>query len=196
MVFFPNVCFFKSRFQIKSLFSLSYCRGEVSIFGLRCTMKKKYLQLILLSILLFVLLMFMQSCSDNSLQPSGDYISGWVTFSDTNFLKGGYYAISMYENKSNPFSSMPLESDSLPMKKYRNGRMVYYRFTYEGSGSYYFGVTWIQIPLNPNVRPPVLATLGCDTNINCNDHEIIMFPNFTGANYNIFSWTDTTKRLY
>ena len=159
-------------------------------------MKKNYFQLLILSILLFVLLLFMQSCSDNSFQPSGDYISGWVIFNDTNFIRGGYYAISMYENNSNPFSYMPLRSDSLPMKKYGTGNMIYYRFTNNDNGHYYFGVTWIQSPPVQNQRPPVLGTLGCDTNSNCSDHLLIAFPNFTGANYNIVSWTDTTKRLY
>ena len=159
-------------------------------------MKKKYLQLILLLIIFSVLLLFTQSCSDNSFQPSGDYISGWITFNDTNFVRGGYYAISMYANKSSPFDTLPLRSDSLNMKVYGNGRQVYYRFTNEINGAYYFAVTWIQTPVIPSVRPPVLGTLGCDTNVNCRDHEIIMFPNFSGASYNILCWTDTTKRIY
>lgn len=138
----------------------------------------------------------MQSCTDNTYQPSGDYISGWVTFKDTNFVKGGYYAISMYENKSNPFNSMPIKSDSLHLKDIRGGRDVYYRFTNSNSGSYYFGVTWIKLPEDPNFKPIVLGTLGCDTVPNCGNNEIIMFPNFTGASYNIFTWTDTTRRLY
>jgi hypothetical protein len=159
-------------------------------------MKKQYLQLILLSILLIVLLMFIQSCSDNTFQPSGDYISGWVIFKDTNFVRGGYYAISMYENTSDPFNTMPIRSDSLPMKVFGNGDRVYYRFTYSGNGSYYFGVTWVRSPLGPYFKPIVLGTLGCDTIPNCGSDEIITFPNFSGANYNIICWTDTTRRLY
>ena len=159
-------------------------------------LRKKYLHLILIPVIIFVVLIFAQSCSDNSLQPSGDYISGWIGFKDTNFVRGGYYAISMYANKPNPFDTLPIRSDSLPMKVYGNGKQVYYRFTCMDKGAYYFGVTWIKSPPVPNLKPPVLGTLGCDTNYNCTDHLIVMFPNFTGASYNIISWTDTTRRLY
>jgi hypothetical protein len=159
-------------------------------------MKSKYLNIIIYAILFLSLLYFVQSCTDMGYQPSGDYISGWVTFSDTNFLAGGYYAISMYKNKSNPFDTLPIKSDSIPMKTTGNGKHAYYRITTVNSGSYYFAVTWIRSALGPNVKPPVVGTLGCDTTINCSSFTLITFPNFSGADFNIFSWTDTTKRVY
>jgi hypothetical protein len=159
-------------------------------------MKKKYLNIILYAILFLSLLYLVQSCDDMSYQPSGDYISGWVTFSDTNFIHGGYYAISMYPKKSYPFDTLPIRSDSLPMKQYGNGRQSYYRFSCTDNGSYYFGITWINSVLGPNHRPPVLGTLGCDTTSNCTSFKLITFPNFSGADFNIFCWTDTSKRIY
>jgi hypothetical protein len=159
-------------------------------------MKNKFLNIILYAILFLSLLYLVESCDDMSYQPSGNYISGWVTFSDTNFVRGGHYAISMYANKPNPFDTIPIRSDSLPMKVYGNGRQVYYRFNCNDKASYYFGITWINSNVGPNIRPPGMGTLGCDTSSNCNSYELITFPNFSGADYNIFCWTDTTKRVF
>ncbi len=158
-------------------------------------MKTKLLRSILFLLVLPLIIYSLQSCGDMAFQPSGDYISGYVIFKDTNLLKGGYYAISMYRNKSNPYDTMPLRSDSLKIEHGKTS-LVYYRVGNVQSGNYFFGVTWIKSPPEPYVKPPVLGILGCDTNINCRDYEVITFPNFSGKNYNILSFTDTTKRMY
>lgn len=155
-------------------------------------MKQKSFGLFLLALIFILLLFSLQSCTDMGYQPSGDYISGWAIIMDTNLTPGGYYAISMYANKSNPFDTLPLRSDSLKLENYRS----YFRVGGVPNGSYFFAVTWIQYPLQPGIRPPVLGTWKCDTTHNCTNHEVITFPNFSGANYNILAWADTSKRLY
>lgn len=158
-------------------------------------MKTRFLQILLYVLVLPLIIYLVQSCGDMGFQPPGDYISGYVIFKDTNLLPGGYYAISMYKNKSNPYDTMPIRSDSLkidPKKLYAE----YYRVDNVPSGNYFFAVTWIRSPLEPYIKPPVLGTLGCDTNINCRDYELITFPNFSGKNYNIITYTDTAKKLY
>jgi hypothetical protein len=158
-------------------------------------MKTNFLRLILFLLVLPLILYSLQSCGDMGFQPSGEYISGYAIFNDSNLMHGGYYAISVYKNRANPFDTMPIRSDSLkitPGKAY----LVYYRVEGLPSGDYYFGVTWIKSPPEPYLRPPVLGTLGCDTNISCRDYEIVTYPNFSGKNYNIVAFSDTTKRLF
>ncbi len=158
-------------------------------------MDKKSLKLFFLAAILLMLLFSIQSCTDMGYQPSGDYISGWVMIYDTNLIPGGYYAISMYANKSNPFDTLPIKSDSLKLERDYNIYKCYYRINNNINGSYYFAVTWIEYPVQQYDKLPVLGTRGCDTNKDCTNHELISFPNFTGANYNIISWADTAKNL-
>jgi hypothetical protein len=136
-----------------------------------------------------------QGCDDSSVQDSGDHINGYVTFTDTSLIGGGYYAISMYKNRANPFDTLPLRSDSLTLSKDGNRYKSFFKFSGVSSGQYYFGVTWIKYPVNPALKPPVLGTRGCDTNHNCNSHILISFPNYSYEDCNILSWTDTTKKL-
>lgn len=158
-------------------------------------MKQKTLYFLPLSLLFIMLSFSFESCTDMGYQPPGDYISGWAIVIDTNLLPGGYYAISMYQNKANAFDTLPLRSDSLKLVKDYNSYRSYFRFSSAPKGSYYFAVTWIAYPVPQHDKFPVLGTWRCDTNRNCTNHELISFPNFTGANYNIFCWADTSYKL-
>ncbi|MGH2574665.1 MAG: hypothetical protein ACRDFC_03085 [Ignavibacteria bacterium] len=160
-------------------------------------MKKKIIGNLILPFLL-VLWMLIQSCGEAGYQPQGDYISGHVFFSDTNLItSGGYYAVSVYEDQAQPYTYFPLKSDSIDVSNYSQLGSVYYRGSPPAvPGTYYFAVTWVRSPYDPNYRPPVLGTLGCDTLRSCTTYSRIAFPNFTGANYNILAWSDTTRRLY
>lgn len=158
-------------------------------------MDKKSINTFLLALIFLLLLLSLQSCSDMAYQPSGDYVSGWVTIADTNLLTGGYYAISVFANKPGAFDTLPLKSDSLNLVRYTYDYKSYFRVSGVPSGSYYFAVTWIDYPLQPLNILPVLGTRGCDTSRSCTNHELIPYPNFTGASYNILSWADTSKRL-
>ena len=128
-------------------------------------------------------------------QPEGDHVIGWIAFWDTNVVPGGYYAVSIYRNKSNPFDTLPVRSDSLGMVKYDTYYQVKYRLDNVPSGNYFVAVTWIMSPVVPGLKPPVLGTLGCDTVHGCTDHEIVAFPNYTGKSYNFLSRADTSQKL-
>jgi hypothetical protein len=158
-------------------------------------MRNKFYWLIpILLILPFISFLFL-SCDDSSTQPKGDDVSGYVTFTDTLLIAGGYYAISRYANKPNPFDTLPLSNLQLSMTKVGNVYKDYFKMTGIPSGKYYFAVTWIKTPENPNLKPPVLGTRGCDTNRLCTSHKLVEFPNYSYEDCNILSWTDTTKRL-
>ncbi len=158
-------------------------------------MKKNIYSLILFIIVLSSFCYFTSGCDDAGIQDSGDHVTGYVTFTDTNLCKGGYYAISMYRNKTNPFDTLPLRSDSLTMTKQQNLYKCYYKFSGVTSGSYYFAVTFIRTPFNPNRLVPVLGSRGCDTNHSCTAHILVAFPNHSYEDCNILSWTDTLKKL-
>ncbi len=128
-------------------------------------------------------------------QPEGDHVIGWIAFWDTNVVSGGYYAVSIYRNKANPFDTLPLRSDSLAMTDYGVYFQTKYRLDYVPSGDYFIAVTWIKSPVEPYLIPPVLGTLGCDTVHGCTDHEIVAFPNYTGKAYNFLSRVDTSQKL-
>jgi hypothetical protein len=158
-------------------------------------MRNKFYRLIPIILLLPFISYFFQSCDDSSTQPEGDYIVGYVTFTDTNLVAGGYYAISRFANRQNPFNTLPLKSDSLVMTKVGNVYKDYFKMSGVPSGSYYFAVTWIKYPIIPNLVPAVLGTRGCDTNHQCTSHKLIMFPYYSYEDCNILSWTNPAKRL-
>jgi hypothetical protein len=137
---------------------------------------------------------FMLGCDEPTYQPQGDYISGYVNFVDTNLvLCNSYYCVSIYRNKSQPFDTLPVTKDSLEIRTNGSQRYGYYRVQNSIKGAYYVAVNWVCILSN---RHYVMGTLGCDTAYSCTNHELIAFPNFTGASYDILSWADTSKRLY
>jgi len=158
-------------------------------------MKKKITSAILFFIILPSLFYFAGGCDDSGVEEKGDHVTGYVTFTDTNLTQNGYYAISMFENKSNPFYSKPLRSDALTMTKNGNQYKCYYKFSGVASGSYYFAVTFNRTPIDTVRVPPVLGTWGCDNNPNCTAHKLVVFPNYSYEDCNILSWTDTLKRL-
>jgi hypothetical protein len=136
-------------------------------------------------------------CDEPTFQPPGDYISGYVFFVDTNFILGdGYYAVSLYRHKPQPFDTLPVSSDSIEMKKSISFSYAYYRVSSGYGGVYYVAVNWICIVDSFRTTYPVLGTLGCDTTRGCTEHQLIEFPNYTGASYDFKSWADTSKRLY
>jgi hypothetical protein len=110
-------------------------------------------------------------------------------------VPGGYYAVSIYRNKPNPFDTLPLRSDSLAMLDYAAYYQARYRLDNVPSGNYFIAVTWIRTPFVPYIVPPVLGTLGCDTVHGCTDNDIVAFPNYTGASYNFMSRVDTSQKL-
>ncbi len=148
---------------------------------------------------MFFVLIYIAAC-DSPMEPgrSGDKLSGYVSTMDSNLvLNGGFYSVSIFNaDLPNPFTQIPVRTDSLNMKK----RDYIYDtpFTMEGvpDGRYYIAATWSVYPRNPNEVPIVLGTYGCDTASNCSNHILVVYPNYDGQFRNLLSWTDLGKRLF
>jgi hypothetical protein len=150
------------------------------------------------SVLLFA--SFLISCDSLiDLNPPGDSISGYIMYhSDTSFAYNtGYYAVSLYGDSTYPFNRLPFRSDSLKNIKW-DGTGYSCTFDLSGipAGKFYVASTWIRYPRQPGDTPVVLGTYGCDTLYNCTASKRISFPYFTGNWINIWSWADTSKKLY
>ncbi|MGH2574606.1 MAG: hypothetical protein ACRDFC_02790 [Ignavibacteria bacterium] len=159
-------------------------------------MKKLHRNLIYLSTLFFIIILS-KGCGEESLTPTGEDISGIVTFTDTNLITtGGYYAVSVYADQNLPFDTNPIRSDSLAITRSGNIYSSYYRIGGLAAGRYYIGTSWIRRPYIQSLLTPALGTYGCDTNHSCSAHIRIEFPSFAGTgNVNFLSWTDTLKKL-
>lgn len=134
------------------------------------------------------------SCDEGGVfQPKGNYISGYVIFADTNYISGGgRYSVALYPLENPLFSSSPICSNLLVT---REENFNYFRITLEGETKVMLAVVW-EFDSTIHRRPIILATYGCDTTHGCTTHKIVEFPNFTGLNYNMVSWADTSKRLF
>lgn len=137
-------------------------------------------------------LLLLQACDDTTFQPKGDYISGYVVFADTNVVHSGYYEVGLYQIQNEPFSCLPIKSEIIEMKA---SGSCYYRINCDCSGNYYAAVFWVENTYGL-ANPIVLGSYGCDTTHNCAHPQPIAFPNFTGANYTILCWADTSKRIH
>jgi len=147
-----------------------------------------------LSILAIISTIFLiQSCGeDSSMQPQGNYISGYAAFVDTNYIhSGGEYSIALYSSSASPLNSTPIVVTPISMS---GTNPFYYRIHWDGTGACYAAIVWMR-NTGSNELPIVLGTYGCDTSHTCNSNQTISFPNFSGANYNIICWADTTHGL-
>jgi hypothetical protein len=157
------------------------------------------LLIVIPSIILLVIVLSVVSCdTPTDLNPPGDAFAGYVYFIDTNFTySNGFYAIAVYKEGDNPFTSKPLKIDSLSDIELVGSRyQSAYKIHDMPTGKYFIASTWIKYPVEENCNPIVLGTYGCDTSYTCTSHRKLVFPNFTGNFINIYSWADTSKRLY
>jgi hypothetical protein len=145
------------------------------------------------SVFLFLALI-LQSCDDNiTFQPKGNYVSGYVFFADTHFVEGnGNYAVALYPVECPAFSSKPLCTQYIDTKE---ANYTYFRVSWEGEAKLMLAVVW-KFDSTIHRRPLILGTYGCDTTHGCSTHKLIEFPNFTGYDFNIISWADTSKKLF
>ena len=126
------------------------------------------------------------------MQPKGDYISGHLSFVDTNFTKtGGHYAVALYPDQNSYYLGNPIISQSVTPDA--SNPCSYYRIYWEGQGSCIVSAVWVS-DSNKTV-PLVLGAFGCDTSRTCESPHPISFPNYTGADYLFKCWADTTKKL-
>jgi hypothetical protein len=135
---------------------------------------------------------FLQSC-DTGVQSKGDSVSGNIIFADSSFShSNGYYAVALYTNQHSPFISVPIKTIALDVNA---TKPIHYTMQWGGGGYYFNAVVWINNNAGTNTVPMVLGTYGCDTSHSCIYSTEISFPNYTGHNFDILCWADTTKKL-
>jgi hypothetical protein len=152
------------------------------------------MKIFLNSSLILLLSAFLFNACDMSadMQPKGNYISGHLSFIDTNFAKsGGHYAIGLYLNQTSPFLYKPAYTQVINPDILNTS--LYYRIICDGQGSYIVSAIWMNDSCNE--VPEVLGTFGCDTSRTCTSPDLISFPNYTGADYLFSCWADTCKKL-
>ncbi len=131
-----------------------------------------FLAIVLISLLVF-------NCGDDIVNAPQDFISGTITYLDTNLnYSGGYYTVSIYGDSSSPFSHTPIRTDSLAVTKSGGVASAYYKITGLASGNYYIGSTWKN---SSNGNLTLYGVYGCDQNINCSSPTKITFPNYAGT---------------
>jgi len=138
-------------------------------------------------------MLLLQAC--NTSTPTGNqgnFITGYITFVDSNFTQGGgRYTIALYNFEFPPFASKPAKTEYLRMEK---KDLASYKIYWDGDRRFYIAVAWVSSEDTAR-KPLVLGTLGCDTNHHCGKHVLIYFPNY-GSNYNFMSWADTAQKLF
>ncbi len=152
------------------------------------------MKIIVFALLVLLIVTSFSSCSTPSdPNPPGDSFAGIVTFTDSNLIRtGGYYAVSIYKDTANPFTTYPLRNDSITITIVNHSTSSTYEISGIGTGNYFVGVTWVR---SSDGKPILLGILGCDTSRTCTNYTKLIFPNFEGVSRNILSWTDTLKRL-
>ena len=151
------------------------------------TINLKYALIICLSA--FIL----QACSNTSpTQSGGSYITGNITFVDTNFtIGGGQYTVALFKHEWPLFSTKPVKTEVLQMV---NKQLATYKISWDGDARFYVAVAWVSYNDTTYV-PPVLGTYGCDTTHFCDKNKLVYFPNYSGS-YNFMSWADTSMRMF
>jgi hypothetical protein len=70
------------------------------------------------------------SCDSPVTYPKGDTFAGYILFTDSSFIPNGYYTISLFRDKTFPFDTLPVKTNSLVIKygEYADFRYgAYYR---------------------------------------------------------------------
>jgi len=142
-------------------------------------MFKKFYATIIFSAAAFLSVFFL-TCGDDSVNAPQDFISGTITFVDTNILHNNnyYYAVSIFGDSTNPFTHRPVESDSLTINISGGTASAYYKVTGLASGNYYVGCTYNN---RTNGNFSVMGELGCGENIGCSTPTKITVPNYAGT---------------
>lgn len=141
-------------------------------------MKKKSLKHFFI-FLVFLIVLLLQKCGvDDSSGLQQDFVSGTVTYTDSNFyFNGFYYAVSVYGDSTNPFSHSPITSDSVQINLQSNPKTAYYKISGLANGNYYIASTWMTS--NKTVYK-ILGSYGCDTVPNCSNLIKVTVPSYAG----------------
>jgi hypothetical protein len=137
-----------------------------------------------------IAVLFIYSGCGEEINAPQDFVSGTITFNDSNLnYNGRYYAVSLFTDVSNPFSRQPVRSDSLAIVTSNGVTSAYYRITGIPSGNYYIGATLLNSSTDSLIA--VLGVYGCDTTVNCANPTRVTVPNFAGTgNLNFRSKTN------
>jgi len=128
---------------------------------------------------------FFITCDDSSVNAPQDFISGTITYIDTNIVHNTnyYYAVSLYGDSTNPFSHTPLRTDSVSVNISGGTASAYYKVTGLASGNYYVASVFVN---NINHNFTIFGELGCDENVGCSTPTKITIPNYAGTGGNNF----------
>jgi len=128
------------------------------------------------------------SCGEDTVNAPQDFVSGTITYLDTNVTRtGGYFAIGLYGDSTSPFNHQPIRKDSLSIAKSGNTATAYYKLEGIASGNYYIASIWVN---SSSGSITVLGVYGCDENINCSNPTKETVPNYAGTgNLNFKSLT-------
>jgi len=118
-----------------------------------------------------------QTCGEDAVNAPQDFVSGTLTYIDNQFtFNGGYYAVSIYGDSTNPFYHRPIRTDSVAVNT--SGLTAYYKVEGLTSGSYYIGSTWYR---KSDGHVTILGSYGCDENPNCSNPTKVTIPNYSGT---------------
>jgi hypothetical protein len=139
---------------------------------------KSFIRNVFLTVSIILTLMLF-NCGEDSLNAPQDFVSGTITYLETNLnFNGGYYTISIYGESADPFTHNPVRTDSLAPGINNGTASVYYKISGLASGSYYIGSTWRN---SSNGNLSLYGVYGCDENINCPNRIKVTVPNYAGT---------------
>jgi len=141
-------------------------------------MLNKCYKTIIVVFILFLSVFFI-TCGEDTVNAPQDFVSGTITYIDTlmNF-NGGYYAISIYGDSTNPFSHQPIRSDSVAVNISNGTATAYYKVSGLASGNYYIGSTRVN---RSNGNVTIYGALGCNENPGCPAPTKVTVPNYAGT---------------
>ncbi len=155
-------------------------------------MKIKSFKVLRYAILFFIalplIITLFNACGEDTVNATQDFVSGTITYLDTNTTRtGGYYAVGIYGDSASPFNHQPIRKDSLNIAKSGNSATAYYKVEGLASGNYYIASIWVN---TTSGAITLLGVYGCDENINCSNSTKETVPNYAGnGNLNFKSLT-------
>src|SRR5438477_13207306 len=121
-------------------------------------MKKIIKEIIFLSAFISLSAIIINCGTDSPVNATEDFVKGTITFNNGSLnYSGGYYAVTIYGDSTDPFRKIPVKSDSLAISTTGGVTTAYYNVN-GLSGNYYIAATWI---IHSNSRIAVLGTYGC-----------------------------------
>lgn len=138
---------------------------------------RSFKSIVLFSVILVCVVIY--NCGEDTLNAPQDFMSGTITYLDTNMnYSGGYYTVSVYGDSTSPFSHNPIRTDSVAVNITNGVATAYYKVTGLASGHYYIGSTWKN---STNGNLTLFGVYGCDENISCGNPTRIEFPSYAGT---------------